>query len=79
MAITLTQKDLDAIKDLIGVTIDEVLDQKLEEKLKHLLSKEEFFSRMDDVMKELKVIREEQVIISHRVSGHENSDQRQSV
>ena len=67
---TLTQKDLDAIKDLIGVVVDEKLEEKLEEKLKYFPSKEEFFSRMDEVMKELKIIREEQTVLSHQVSDH---------
>jgi len=69
---TLTQKDLDAIRDLVGVEIDERLEQKLEEKLKNFPSKKEFFSRMDEVMGELKAMREEVTVLSHRVSNHED-------
>ena len=47
---TLTQKDLDAIEELI--------DEKLDEKIKLLPTKGEFFSKMDEVMGELKAIRE---------------------
>lgn len=64
----LTKKDLDAIQDLVGVTVDEVLEKKLEEKLKHFPSKDEFFSKMDEIMKELKGIREEKDVLSHQVS-----------
>lgn len=68
----LTQQDLDAIKELVGIEIDEKLEQKLEEKLKNFPTKEEFFSRMDEVMGELKVIREEVTVLSHQVSNHED-------
>ena len=63
----LTKKDLDAIKDLMGVTIDESLERKLDEKLKHFPTKEEFFNQMDEVMKELKNIREETTVMGHQV------------
>ena len=69
---SLTQKDLDAIKDLVGITIDEVMERKLDEKLKNFPTKEEFFNRMDEVMSELKVIREETTVLSHQVSKHED-------
>jgi len=44
----LTQKDLNAIRNLIGLEIDEKLETKLEEKLKTFPTKEEFFSKMDE-------------------------------
>ena len=69
---SLTQKDLDAIKDLMGITIDESLEKKLDEKLKNFPTKEEFFNKMDEVMGELKVIREETSVLSHQVSNHED-------
>ncbi len=75
---TLTQKDLDAIKDLMKITIDEELDIKLEEKLNEKLShfptKEEFFSNMDKIMTELKTMREEHTVLTHRV--YENHEPR---
>jgi hypothetical protein len=55
----LDPSDLDAIRDLIEVTIDEKLDQKLDEKLRFLPTKDDFYSKMDEVMGELKTIREE--------------------
>lgn len=61
---TLTQKDFDQI--------EKVLDEKLDEKLKILPTKEEFFSKMDEVMGELETAREEQTTLSHQVADHEN-------
>ncbi|MEK7112839.1 MAG: hypothetical protein AAB875_06020 [Patescibacteria group bacterium] len=69
---TLTQKDLDAIRDLVGLEIDEKLEQKLDEKLKNFPTKEEFFEKMDEVMVELKAIREDHAVLVHQVSGHED-------
>lgn len=52
----LTKNDLLKVEDLI--------DRKLEEKLKYLPSKVEFYEKMDEVMGELKAIREEQSLIT---------------
>ncbi len=59
----LTQKDFDQIEEIIG--------EKLDEKIKLLPSKDEFFQKMDEVMGELKTTREEQVIIGHQTDNHE--------
>lgn len=68
---SLTNKDLKLIKDVMKVTIDEELDikleEKLEEKIKNLPNKEEFFAKMDELMTELKAMREEHTLLSHRV------------
>lgn len=69
---TLDSDDLKAIKDLIDVTFDERLDEKLDEKLSHLPTKDEFYTKMDEVMGELKTIREEQAVQSHQLSNHED-------
>lgn len=61
---TLTQKDIDGIE---GVVADVV-----EEKTKNLPTKNEFFTRMDEVMGELEKIRDEQVLRGNRVSSHED-------
>jgi len=60
----LTQKDIDQI--------EEIMDQKLDEKLKLLPTKDEFFTQMGEVMGELKAIREEHATQSHRLSNHED-------
>lgn len=52
----LTQKDLDQIEELL----DERLEEKFNDKLRGLPNKDEFYEKMDDVMGELKAIREEQ-------------------
>ena len=64
----LTKHDL----DLIRLLIDERLDIKLEEKLKYLPTKDEFYTKMDEIMGELRVIREEQSLLFPRVYDHEN-------
>lgn len=48
----LTQKDLDEIEELI--------DNKLDEKIKFLPTRDEFYTKMDELMVEIKAIREEQ-------------------
>lgn len=57
---SLTTNDLKLIKDVMKVTIDEELEVKLEEKFNEklgtILSKDEFYSKMDEVMGELKAI-----------------------
>ena len=63
----LTDKDLDAIRQLVKITIDEGLEEKLNEKLRYFPSKADFFSKMDDVMGELRTIRENQDLLTHRV------------
>lgn len=63
----LTQRDLFQIEELI----DRKLDEKFDEKFKFLPSKDEFFNAMDKVMGELKAIRENNTILTHQVSDHE--------
>lgn len=57
----LTIRDLDEIEKLIDV--------KLDEKLKFIPTKEEFFGWMDKIMGELKAMREEHKMLSQRVYG----------
>jgi len=70
---TLGNDDLKAIKGLIELTFDEALEEKglvTKEDISHLPSKDEFYSKMDEVMGELKTIREEQAVQSHQLSDH---------
>jgi hypothetical protein len=55
----LDNDDLNAIKNMIDVAFLEKLDEKLDEKLMYLPTKDELYSTMDKVMGELKAIREE--------------------
>jgi hypothetical protein len=71
----LDNDDLKAIKDLIEVTVEEVIEKKefvTKSDLSHLPTKDEFYGKMDEVMGELKAIREEQTVQSHQLSNHED-------
>lgn len=75
---TLSPQEYDNIKELINLTLEERLNlepsQTLDDKLKHLPSKEEFFNQSDKLMKELKTIHEEIIVISdltRRVNNHQ--------
>jgi hypothetical protein len=71
---TLDNDDLKAIKNLMEVTIDEAVEEKLVTKddLSHLPTKDEFYTKMDEVMGELKTIREEQSLQSQHLSDHDD-------
>ncbi|HEY3310335.1 MAG TPA: hypothetical protein VGK00_01735 [Anaerolineales bacterium] len=71
---TLDNDDLKAIKGLLEVTIDEAIETKAlvtKDDIGHLPTKDEFYGKMDDVMGELKAIREEQAVQGHQLSDHE--------
>ena len=73
---TLDNDDLKAIKGLIEVTIDEAIDAKglvTKEDISHLPTKDEFYTKMDEVVGELKTIREEQALQSQHLSDHDDS------
>jgi hypothetical protein len=55
----LTQKDLDEIEN--------VVDEQVEERTRNLPSKDEFFEKMDEVMGELKGVREDFKIMTGKV------------
>lgn len=63
----LTAKDLDRIENLIDRKLDEKIQflptikefKALEEKVASLPTKDEFYTKMDELMKELSTIREE--------------------
>jgi hypothetical protein len=67
--------DLKAIKDLIEETVEDVIEKKelvTKADISHLPTKDEFYGKMDEVMGELKAIREEQAVQSHQLSNHED-------
>ncbi|OGM21014.1 hypothetical protein A2863_01090 [Candidatus Woesebacteria bacterium RIFCSPHIGHO2_01_FULL_38_9b] len=62
----LTQKDLDEV--------EKIVDERIEDKTRNLPTKDEFFGKMDEVMGELKLIREETSVLSglhEKVNDHE--------
>lgn len=61
---TLSMADLDEI--------GKIVEEKIEDKISGLPTRDEFFGKMDEMMGELKTIREEQTMISHRVPNHED-------
>ncbi|OGM74165.1 hypothetical protein A2382_01985 [Candidatus Woesebacteria bacterium RIFOXYB1_FULL_38_16] len=60
---SLTTKDLEAIREIVEITVDvkleEKLEEKFEEKLKYLPNKEEFYASQDKLMKEIRDLRDE--------------------
>lgn len=58
----LTQSDFDQLEKL--------MDEKVKEGIGLLPTKEEFFKKMDEVMGELKGIRESNTILNERTSKH---------
>lgn len=66
----LTTQDLKQIKTIVEEVVEEKLEDKLNEKIKFLPTTDVFLSKMDEVMGELKDIREEQTMLSYRVSVH---------
>lgn len=74
----LDDSDVKAIKGLMEVTIDEAIEKKglvTKSDLSHLPTKDEFYEKMDEVMGELKAIREEQTVQGQHLSDHEDSIQ----
>lgn len=66
----LTTQDLKQIKIITEEVVEEKLEEKLNEKLKYIPSTDLFLSKMAEIMGELKDIREEQTMLSYRVSNH---------
>ena len=71
---TLDNDDLKALKKLMAITIDEAIEEKLVTKddISHLPTKDDFYTKMDEVMGELKTIREEQAVQSQHLSDHDD-------
>ena len=62
----LNQKDLHQI--------EKIVDEKLDEKIKFLPTKKEFFGKMDELMKEIKDLREEVTVVTgykDQIEDHE--------
>jgi hypothetical protein len=72
----LTNDDFKKIKLLLNMELQngirKIVTEELEVRIKHLPTKEEFYTREDELMGELKAIREELTALSFRVSEHQN-------
>ncbi len=69
----LDDQDLKAIKGLMDVAIDEAVERKglvTKDDISHLPTKDELYGKMDEVMGELKAVREEISVLGHQVSDH---------
>ena len=74
---SLTQPDLQKIKKLVRLEIDDALEQKLEEKLEQKLeeklgkypTKDEFYASMDKLMGKLEKIEQELILTPSHPGG----------
>lgn len=70
---TLTNRDLKALKDLMEVTFEEKLDDAIETRIatkdaiSHLPTKVEFYEKTDELIKELKDMREEFKVLTNKI------------
>ena len=67
--------DLKALKDLIGVTVEDVVERKklvTKSDLSHLPTKDEFYEQTGEILKRLDDLEEEKDVLSDRVSKHED-------
>ena len=72
---TLDSDALKAIEQIIEAKVDEVIEKRqlvTKEDLSHLSTKDDFYGKMDEVMGELKNMREEQAVQSQHLSDHED-------
>jgi hypothetical protein len=70
----LTLKDLHAINQLLKENKKE-LSQEIDQRLSNLPTKEEFFSRMDQIASELQTTRQEQIVQAEQLRRHEDNTQ----
>lgn len=71
----LDNEDLKAIKDLIEVTVDEVLEKRevaTKKDISHLPTKDEFYEQTGEIIKRLDNLEEEKEVLSYQVSDHED-------
>ncbi|OGG15763.1 hypothetical protein A3D77_07875 [Candidatus Gottesmanbacteria bacterium RIFCSPHIGHO2_02_FULL_39_11] len=73
-------KLLSAIDKLVDLKLDEKLGlepgQTLDDKLSHLPTKEEFYTKIDALMTDVKAMREEQAVIAGKKDKIEDHEQR---
>ena len=67
---TLTSGDLKKVRVIVREEIDDVLDEKLDEKLTQFRS--DMYDRLDEILREVVAMREEQEMNAHHLSDHED-------
>lgn len=73
--VKLDSDDLKTIKELVDLSIETAIETKglvTKADINHLPTKDDFYTKMDEVMGELKAIREEQTVQSQHFSDHED-------
>jgi hypothetical protein len=71
----LDNEDLQAIKSLIEVTLDEAIESKelvTKKDLSHLPTKGEFYEQTGQIIKRLDNLEQEKDVLAHQVSNHED-------
>lgn len=71
----LTNDDLKALKDLMEVTVDEVLENRevtTKSDLSHLPTKDEFYEETGKILKRLDDLEVEKDVLANRVAKHED-------
>jgi hypothetical protein len=71
----LDDEDLKSIKDLVEVTLDEIIDKRelvTKKDLSHLPTKDEFYEQTGEIIKRLDNLEQEKDVLSHQVSNHED-------
>ena len=71
----LDAEDLNALKDLIEVTVEDVIERKelvSRTDLSHLPTKDEFYEQTGEILKRLDNLEQEKDVLSDRVSKHED-------
>jgi len=69
----LTKKDLNAIKDLVEVVIDEK-ELITKEDIRHLPTKDEFYASQDELMKEVRNLRDEVTVMGRASATKHQKD-----
>ena len=68
-----TDEQYKALQEIIKLAVSEGIDGQLTERLKYLPSKAEFYESIDQIMKELKDMREEFAVLTGKVyDDHED-------
>jgi len=68
-----TDEQYKALQEIIKLAVSEGIDGQLIERLKYLPSKAEFYESIDQIMKELKDMREEFAVLTGKVyDDHED-------
>lgn len=69
---TLDKDDLLAIKNLVDASVQDRFDEIVSEKIGLLPTRDEYYTKIDEVVGEIKKVREEQPLQAARLLNHED-------